>query len=151
MINLTFETLEDLVVFASRVAVLGNPEHHIIEDPVPPIQTPLVQQTAPVQPPVQTPPPVQQPVQQPVQEPPVQPPVQQPPVQQPPVQQPVQTTAQEYVLDDIAKAAMTLMDKGMQGQLQELLNGYGVASLPELPKEQYGNFATALRGMGAQI
>ena len=46
---------------------------------------------------------------------------------------------------------MTLMDKGMQAQLQELLAGYGVEALPALPKDQYGNFATALRGMGANI
>ena len=63
----------------------------------------------------------------------------------------VATVPVTYSLDDLSSAAMTLMDKGMQVQLQQLLAGYGVASLPELPKEQYGNFATALRGMGAQI
>lgn len=46
---------------------------------------------------------------------------------------------------------MTLMDKGMQMQLQQLIQSYGVNSLVELPQDQYGNFATALRGMGAQI
>lgn len=70
-----------------------------------------------------------------------------PPVQQ----QPVQTTAPTYQLEDLSRAAMQLMDKGMQEQLQQLLAGYGVESLPSLPAEQYGNFATALRGMGAQI
>lgn len=64
---------------------------------------------------------------------------------------PVVTTAREYTLDDLAAAAMTLMDKGMQPQLQELLKNYGVEAMPQLPKEQYGAFATALRGMGAQI
>lgn len=63
----------------------------------------------------------------------------------------VATVPATYSLDDLSSAAMTLMDKGMQIQLQQLLAGYDVASLPELPKEQYGNFATALRGMGAQI
>lgn len=89
----------------------------------------------------------------PVQNAPVQtPPVQTPPVQTPPVQTPpVQTTAPTYTLDDLSRAAMVLMDRGMQGQLQALLAEYGVASLPELPKAQYGPFATALRGMGAQI
>lgn len=57
----------------------------------------------------------------------------------------------EYTLDELAGAAMQLMDKGGQAQLQSLLAGYGVEALPQLPKEQYGNFATALRGMGAQI
>lgn len=65
--------------------------------------------------------------------------------------QPLQTSAPSYTLDDLSNAAMTLMDRGMQMQLQQLLVGYGVSSLPELPKEQYGAFATALRGMGAQI
>lgn len=69
----------------------------------------------------------------------------------PPPAPQVQTSAPNYTLDDLSSAAMTLMDKGMQAQLQQLLAGYGVASLPELPKDQYGAFATALRGMGAQI
>ena len=63
----------------------------------------------------------------------------------------VPTTAPSYTRDDLSRAAMTLMDKGMQMQLQQLIQSYGVNSLVELPQEQYGNFATALRGMGAQI
>lgn len=63
----------------------------------------------------------------------------------------VPTTAPNYTRDDLSRAAMTLMDKGMQTQLQQLIQSYGVNSLVELPQEQYGNFATALRGMGAQI
>jgi hypothetical protein len=72
-----------------------------------------------------------------------------------PVAQPamstVPTTERTYSLDELANAAMTLMDKGMQNQLQELLASYGVEALPALPREMYGNFATALRGMGANI
>lgn len=64
---------------------------------------------------------------------------------------PVSTTVREYALDDLASAAMTLMDKGMQPQLQELLRSFGVEAMPQLPKEQYGAFATVLRGLGAQI
>lgn len=63
----------------------------------------------------------------------------------------VPTTERTYSLDELANAAMTLMDKGMQSQLQELLASYGVEALPALPREMYGNFATALRGMGANI
>lgn len=63
----------------------------------------------------------------------------------------VPTLAKSYTLDELASAAMLLMDRGMQTQLQDLLAGFGVESLPMLPPEQYGNFATALRGMGAQI
>ena len=69
-----------------------------------------------------------------------------------PVQQSaVPTAARAYTLEELAGAAMLLMDRGMQVQLQDLLAGYGVESLPALPPEQYGSFATALRGMGAQI
>lgn len=63
----------------------------------------------------------------------------------------VPTAPHTYTLDELANAAMQLMGRGMQVQLQELLAGYGVEALPMLPAEQYGNFATALRGMGAQI
>ena len=63
----------------------------------------------------------------------------------------IPTASHTYTLEELAGAAMLLMDRGMQGQLQELLAGYGVESLPMLPPEQYGSFATALRGMGAQI
>lgn len=63
----------------------------------------------------------------------------------------VPTAAHEYTQDDLARAAMPLIDKGGMQQLQQLLAGYGCETLRQLPKEQYGNFATALRGMGAQI
>lgn len=68
-----------------------------------------------------------------------------------PAMSPVPTTERTYSLDELASAAMTLMDKGMQNQLQELLASYDVETLPALPREMYGNFATALRGMGANI
>ena len=42
---------------------------------------------------------------------------------------PVPTTERTYTLDELANAAMTLMDKGMQSQLQELLASYGVEAL----------------------
>lgn len=63
----------------------------------------------------------------------------------------VPTTVQSYTSDDLARAAMTLMDSGRQGELLQLLATFGVASLPALQPGQYGAFATALRGMGAQI
>ena len=56
-----------------------------------------------------------------------------------------------YSMDELARAAMTLMDKGGMAELQQLLAGYGCETLQQLPPEQYGNFATSLRGMGAQI
>lgn len=65
--------------------------------------------------------------------------------------QSVPTTSHSYTAEDLQKAAITLVDKGMMAQLQGLLQQFGVTSLPDLPKERYGDFATALRGMGAQI
>lgn len=64
---------------------------------------------------------------------------------------PVPTTAVSYTIDDLARAAMTLMDSGRQGELQNLLAGFGVEALPQLPQAQYGAFATQLREMGAKI
>lgn len=63
----------------------------------------------------------------------------------------VPTTEHTYTAEELQVAAVTLVDKGMMAQLQEMLHQFGVSSLPELPAEKYGAFATALRGMGAQI
>ena len=63
----------------------------------------------------------------------------------------VPTSAITYTQDDLARAATQVMDAGGQSQLIGLLSQFGVISLPELPPEQYGAFATALRGLGAQI
>ena len=63
----------------------------------------------------------------------------------------VPTAAHTYTADELAKAAMTLMDAGKQMELIQLLASFGVNSIPALPPEQMGAFATALRGMGAQI
>lgn len=63
----------------------------------------------------------------------------------------VPTSTREYSMDDLARAAIPLMDAGGQQALVGLLSQFGVSALPELPKEQYGAFATALRGMGAKI
>ena len=63
----------------------------------------------------------------------------------------VPTAAHAYTADELAKAAMTLMDAGKQMELIQLLASFGVNSIPALQPEQMGAFATALRGMGAQI
>jgi hypothetical protein len=90
-----------------------------------------------------TPPPVQtiipttpQPVQQ------------QPQAAPPPV---VPTTPTTYKLSDIQLAAQQLMDAGKQQELRNLLTSFGVQALVKLPPEQYANFATQLRAMGARI
>ena len=81
-----------------------------------------------------------------------------PPVQQPapaatvtPPVQPVATTTPSYTLDDLMMAAIPLMDSGKQPELLQLIRSFGVEALPFLQPEQSGAFATALRGLGAQI
>lgn len=56
-----------------------------------------------------------------------------------------------YTMEDLSRAATPLMDAGRQQELTNLLTSFGVQSLTQLPKEQYGAFATALRQMGARI
>ena len=61
------------------------------------------------------------------------------------------TTAQTYTLDQISRAGASLVDAGKMQQLLELLSRYGVQAVTQLQPEQYGAFATELRGLGAQI
>lgn len=117
-------------------------------------QQPLQQASAQALPsqniPVQQTPTQQMPTQQPA-APVQQAPVQQMPINQAPVQQLVPTQAQTYTMDQLAIAATQLMDAGKRNELIGLLAQFGVQALTALPKEQYGAFATALRGMGAKI
>lgn len=151
MIHVDFMDFEDMVGFARQL--VGQVQ------PVSAMDTPsVVQQTAMVPPtpqaaqplPAPAPIPVPAPAQQPIA--PVPAPVL---VQQPiaPVPAPaaVPTAAASYTLDDLARAAMPLMDAGRQAELQQLLQLFGVEALPALQPGQYGAFATKLREMGAQI
>ncbi len=61
------------------------------------------------------------------------------------------TVAPTYTLEQLASAATPLIDAGRTAELSSLLASFGVQALTQLPKEQYGVFATALRGMGAKI
>lgn len=122
MITVEFKDFEDMMGFARNLVSTVETK-----------DKPPVQQMAPV-----TPPPAQT--------------QQATPVTPPPVQQaPVQTAAPSYTADDLARAAMTLMDSGRQGDLINLLAQFGTEALTQLPQEQYGAFATALRGLGAPI
>lgn len=73
------------------------------------------------------------------------------PVAPAPAPVPVPTSAPSYSQDDLARAAMGLLDIGKKAELQGLLGQFGIRALPQLAKEQYGAFATALRALGAQI
>lgn len=67
-----------------------------------------------------------------------------------PVSAPV-AAAPAYQLDDLARAAAQLMDAGKRDDLLALLAQFSVASMAQLPADQYGNFATALRQLGAKL
>ncbi len=154
-ITVTFDSFEDMKEFAEKFLGTEKVPVSLGEKEVP-AQTQSIPVTpvAPVMPitPVQSAPvtPVAQPAPATlVQTTPAEQTVPVTPAQ--PAMSPVPTTERTYSLDELANAAMTLMDKGMQNQLQELLASYGVEALPTLSREMYGNFATALRGMGANI
>lgn len=64
----------------------------------------------------------------------------------------VPTSAKTYTLDEMAKAAVSLMDAGKQDQLLKVLNeDFHVQSMPELTRDQYPAFTIKLREMGADI
>ena len=65
---------------------------------------------------------------------------------------PAHTQAEHgFTLDDLARAASTLMGAGKYMLLVELLGRFGVQALFQLPKEHFGAFAAALRQLGAII
>lgn len=121
-----------------------------------PIQQPM--QQIPIQPQIQQPMPQMQPaampqMQQPIQQAPIQsiPTTPAQPLLMPQQQMAVPTQVQAYTMDQLAVAATQLMDAGKRNDLIALLGQFGVPALTALPKDQYGAFATALRGMGAKI
>ena len=142
MIHVEFRDFQDMLSFARQL--LGQVEGEKVEKPVQSaVVTPVA---APVAPTV----PIQSVPVTPVVPVPTQTSVVQS-VPTAPVQAPVPTTSVTYTPDDLARAAFALMDSGRQQELIGLLQQFGVNAIPELKPEQYGAFATALRGMGAQI
>ena len=144
MINLTFETFDEMVVFAKQIlgnqtgkAVVQNTATGTVVAPTEPIpQAPVVQQptasvtqattVAPVTP--QTP---------------VQP--QTPVTSQAPVQMPT------YSIDQIAVGAIQLKDAGRLGEFQQLLAKFGVAALTQLQPAQLPEIAAELQKMGVKL
>ena len=63
------------------------------------------------------------------------------------------TTAPGYTVEQLQKAGGDLItaDPGKMPALLALLQQFGVAAVTGLKPEQYGPFATALRGIGAVI
>lgn len=151
-ITVTFDSLEEMNAFITRTMVgPDNPEKtdKPIPPPAPAASTPVPVQALPTPTPAAAAPvPVSVPLaQSPAASVPLA--VTQTPPPAPTTQVPTTTAA--YTADDLARAAMALMDSGHQQDLIGLLQQFGVNALPALRTEQYGAFATALRGMGAQI
>ena len=65
----------------------------------------------------------------------------------------VPTSAPEYTQDDLGKAAVALMDKGVidSPQLVAILQEFGVTGIPALTGDQKAAFALRLRELGAEI
>lgn len=64
----------------------------------------------------------------------------------------VPTEAKSYTADELQKAAIGLMDKGVSmDAIAGVLNKLGVATLPELTPDKFGAFALDLRQLGADI
>lgn len=83
---------------------------------------------------------------------PVQQPIPQTGFQSAPTQQvPTTAVAQGYTIEQLQVAAAGLTGAGKMPQVMGILQQFGIQAMTELPKEQYGNFATALREAGAQI
>lgn len=73
-----------------------------------------------------------------------------PPQAQPTPAVPV-APVKEYTLEELQVALQPLMDAGRTNEIVGLMQKYKVASLPELPKDQFPNLVVDLRNMGARI
>ena len=73
-----------------------------------------------------------------------------PPQAQPTPAVPV-APVKEYTLEEIQVALQPLMDAGRTNEIVGLMQKYKVASLPELPKDQFPNLVVDLRNMGARL
>lgn len=57
----------------------------------------------------------------------------------------------KYTLDELLAATAPLMDAGKISELQALMQKFGVPSMMEIPEDRYGELATALRELGAEL
>ena len=73
------------------------------------------------------------------------------PQQAPPTPAVPVAPVKEYTLKEIQVALQPLMDAGRTNEIVGLMQKYKVASLPELPKDQFPNLVVDLRNMGARI
>lgn len=57
----------------------------------------------------------------------------------------------KYTLDELLAATAPLMDAGKISELQALMQKFGVPSMMEITEDRYGELATALRELGAEL
>ncbi len=63
----------------------------------------------------------------------------------------VPVLAPSYTLEQLSLAARQLADSGRMADVQQLVAQFGVQTMTQIPTDRYGDFATALRGLGARI
>lgn len=140
MINLTFETFDEMVAFAGQI--LGNQTGKAAAVPVVK-NTAIGTVVAPTEPIPQAPV-VQQPT-APVTKATTVAPAQAPVTPQAPTQMPT------YSIDQIAVGAIQLKDAGRLGEFQQLLARFGVAALTQLQPAQLPEIAAELQKMGVKL
>lgn len=126
MINLTFETFDEMVAFAKQI--LGNQIA---------VNAPAQENIKPSMPVIPEMPAVQQP--------------QTPVTPQVPVTPQTPTQMPTYSIDQIAVGAIQLKDAGRLGEFQQLLARFGVAALTQLQPAQLPEIAAELQKMGVKL
>ena len=63
----------------------------------------------------------------------------------------VPVSAPSYTLEQLSLAARQLADSGRMADVQQLVAQFGVQTMTQIPTDRYGDFATALRGLGARL
>lgn len=64
---------------------------------------------------------------------------------------PTATAAPTYSMEQLAVAATGLIDAGKMQDVQNTLASLGAQTLMDLPQEKYGEFASAIKAIGAVI
>lgn len=84
---------------------------------------------------------------------PTTPAIQPTPPSDPPAQTVPLASAPSFTLADISKAGADLIgaNPGLLPKVNELMTQFGIQTLDKLKPDQFGAFATALRGLGAKI
>ena len=145
MIRITFEAKNYLALCEELKLFLSYSNIPTTKEPPTAPVVPATVQTPPVAP-VAQPTPVTPVVPTSVSVPTTPEPQQAPPTPAVPV-----APVKEYTLEEIQVALQPLMDAGRTNEIVGLMQKYKVASLPELPKDQFPNLVVDLRNMGARI